>query len=71
MMGYHINKREFRRQGYYPSNAEIKPINWVKKGAVSPVQNQHICGSDWAFAAAGVVESAYFFETGVLNDISE
>ena len=71
MMGYHINKREFRRQAFYPPDAAIKPVNWVKNGAVSPVQNQHICGSDWAFAAAGIVESAHFFETGVLEDISE
>ena len=71
LMGYHINKREFRRQGFYPPDAAIKPVNWVEHGAVSPVQNQHICGSDWAFAAAGIVESANFFETGLLHDISE
>jgi len=38
---------------------------------VSPVQNQHICGSDWAFAAAGLVEAGHFFETGALHDLSE
>ena len=71
LMGYHINKREFRRQAFYPPDAAIKPVNWVEHGAVSPVQNQHICGSDWAFSAAGIVESANFFETGLLHDISE
>ena len=38
LMGYHRNYREFRRQGYYPSS-KVKPINWVEKGAVTPVQN--------------------------------
>jgi len=69
-MGYHTSYREFRRQGYYPSG-QLDPINWVEKGAVSPVQNQHICGSDWAFSAAGLVEAAHFFETGHLPDLSE
>ncbi len=70
LMGYHPSYREFRRQGYYPSS-QPQHINWVEKGAVSPVQNQHICGSDWAFAAAGLVESAHFFETNDLVDLSE
>ena len=71
LLGYHQNYREFRRQGYYPSSIPLKPINWVEKGAVSPVQNQHICGSDWAFAAIGLVEANHFFETGNLHDLSE
>ena len=70
LMGYHPSYREFRRQGYYPSG-KVEHINWVEKGAVTPVQNQHICGSDWAFASAGLVEYANFMETGTLHDVSE
>ena len=70
LMGYHPSYREFRRQGYYPS-ANVAHINWAEKGAVSQVQNQHICGSDWAFASAGLVEYAHFMETGSLPDLSE
>jgi len=70
LMGYHRNYREFRRQGYYPGS-QVKHINWVEMGAITPVQNQHICGSDYAFAATGIVEAAHFLETGHLPDLSE
>lgn len=62
-MGYHSRLREFRRQGYYPPT-NLQQMNWVAQGAVSGVQNQHVCGSDWAFAAAGLVEASNFFENG-------
>lgn len=70
LMGYHSKLREFRRQGYYPQTP-LTAISWVDLGAVTAVQNQHICGSDWAFAAAGLVEAGRFFETGELHDLSE
>ena len=37
LMGYHINKREFRRQGFYPDSGAVQPVNWVERGAVTPV----------------------------------
>ena len=43
----------------------------MEKGAVTHVEDQHICGSDWAFASIGLVESAHYFETGKLHDLSE
>lgn len=70
LQGYHRSYREFRRQGYYPS-AQLQPVNWVEKGAVTPVSNQHICGSDWAFASLGLVEAQHFFDSGALVDLSE
>ena len=49
----------------------MKHVNWVEAGAVSTVQEQHICGSDWAFASVGLVEFANWQATGQLLDLSE
>jgi len=51
------------------SNADS--VDWRAKGAVSPVGNQLVCMSGWAFAAIGTIESANFIKNGKLIKLSE
>ena len=66
-------KRETRE---YPevtldASQNADSVDWNAKGAVSPVGNQLVCMSGWAFAAIGAMESANFIKTGKLIKLSE
>jgi len=72
MCGY---KREFRAVARMPSavanRAVGDSVDWVAKGAVTPIKDQGQCGSCWAFSATGGIEGAVQIKTGTLQSASE
>jgi C1A family cysteine protease/predicted secreted protein len=54
------------------STAALLPaFNWCDQGGCTPVKNQKACGSCWAFATVGVLESAIQLQQGLTVDLSE
>ena len=46
-------------------------VDWREEGAVTPVKQQGQCGSEWAFSAAGALESWKAIAFGTLPQLSE
>ncbi|CAH2273499.1 cathepsin S-like [Pelobates cultripes] len=46
-------------------------VDWREKNCNTPIKSQGLCGSCWAFAVVGVIESRYCIQTGKLIRLSE
>jgi len=69
--GLNLDLNRTRNEKRFQSYDVPSSVNWVEKGAVTPVKNQGQCGSCWSFSATGSLEGLNYLKNGNLLSFSE